>query len=135
MAMHIREQDDYDRTPDPDDMTLTEAVIAERMSTFAGEIATLSTVTKTMTKDMLSRLGFAANEESIIVSILVIDPDETVNWIDHPRQHINLRRVAEHVHADANVFPSKSGKNHLYITRKNGGISDSYICIAGKDND
>jgi len=134
MAMHIREQDEYDRTPDPDDMTFTEAQIAERMSTFASEINTINNVATAMTRDMLARFGFAARDESIIVSILVVDPEETINWIDQPSEHIDLRRIADHVHGNARVTASTSGSNSLYITPIGGSIADGYVCIAGMDN-
>ena len=32
MATHIREQDDYDRMPDPNDMTYTEAQICNNIT-------------------------------------------------------------------------------------------------------
>ena len=132
MTMHIREQDDYDLTPNPDDMTYTEAQIAERMTTFIGEIDTINKVAKAMTKDALSRFGLATEDKWIVVNILVIDPEETINWIDS--QHIDLRRIAEHVHGDATVAPSPNGKNHLYIMPKGGTISGSALCITGKND-
>jgi len=135
MAMHIREQDDYDRTPDPDDMTFTEAQIAERMSAFASEVSTIDSVAKTMTRDMLARFGLVAKDESILVSILIVDPEETVNWIDKPSEHIDLRRIADHVHGNARVTASTSGSNSLYITPIGRSIADGYVCIAGRDND
>lgn len=134
MTMHIREQDAYDLTPDPDDMTYTEAQIAERMTTFVGEIDTINNVATTMTRDALSRFGLVTSDSRIIVSILVIDPEETINWIDQPRQHIDLRRIAEHVHGDATVTPSPTGKNHLYIMPKGGTLAGSTLCISGSDN-
>jgi hypothetical protein len=136
MTMHIREQDDYDLTPNPDDMTYTEAQIAERMTTFVGEIDTINKVAKAMTRDAISRFGLVANASlnSIIVNILVIDPEETINWIDQPRQHIDLRRIADHVHGDATVAPSPTGKNHLYIMPMGGTISGSTLCITGRDD-
>jgi hypothetical protein len=132
--MHIREQEDYDRMPDPDDMTYTEAQIAERMTAFVGEIDTIHNVAKTMTRDALSRFGLFTSDSRIIVSILVIDPEEAINWIDQPRQHIDLRRIAEHVHGDATVTPSPMGKNHLYIMPKGGTLAGSTLCISGSDN-
>ena len=132
MTMHIREQDDYDLLPNPDDMTYTEAQIAERMTTFIGEIDTINNVATTMTRDALSRFGLAASDSRITVHILVIDPEETINWIDQPRQYINLRLIAEHVHGDATVTPSPTGKNHLYIMPKGGTIGGSSLCITGR---
>lgn len=134
MTMHIREQDAYDLTPDPNDMTYTEAQIAERMTTFAGEINTINNVATTMTRDTLSRFGLVANDNQITIHILVVDPAETINWIDQPMQHIDLRRIAEHVHGDATVVPSPSGRNHLYIMPKGGTIAGSTLCITGGDN-
>ena len=134
MATHIREQDDYDLTPDPDDMTYTEAQIAERMTTFVGEIDTINNVATTMTRDALSRFGLVTSDSRIIVSILVIDPEETINWIDQPRQHIDLRRIAQHVHCAATVTPSPTGRNHLYIMPKGGTIGGSTICITGRND-
>ena len=135
-GMKIRDQDDYDLTPDPDDMTYTEAQIAERMSTFAGEIDTINSVAKAMTRDALSRFGLAASESRITVHILVVDPEETINinWSGQPGEHFDLRRIAEHVHGDATVAPSPSGKNHLYIMPKGGTIAGSTLCITGSDN-
>ncbi len=129
--MHIRERDDYDPLPHPDDMTYTEAQIAERMSTFVGEIDTINKVAKAMTRDAISRFGLVTIENRIIVNILVIDPEETINWIDQPRQHVDLRRIADHVHGDATVAPSPTGKNHLYIMPMGGTISGSTFCITG----
>ena len=134
MTMHIREQDAYDLTPDPDDMTYTEAQIAERMTTFVGEINTINNVATTMTRDALSRFGLVASDNQITIHIVVVDPEETINWIDHPRQHIDMRRIAEHVHGDATVVPSPLGRNHLYIMPKGGGFAGSTLCITGGDN-
>jgi hypothetical protein len=134
MTMHIREQDDYDLTPNPDDMTYTEAQIAERMTTFVGEIDTINKVAKAMTMDAISRFGLVTIERDIHVNILVIDPEETINWIDQPGQHIDLRRIAEHVHGDATVVPSPTGKNHLYIMPMGGSISGSTFCITGRED-
>jgi hypothetical protein len=134
MTMHIREQDDYDLLPNPDDMTYTEAQIAERMTTFIGEIDTINNVATTMTRDALSRFGLAASDSRITVHILVIDPEETINWIEQPRQYINLRLIAEHVHGDATVTPSPTGKNHLYIMPKGGTVGGSSLCITGRED-
>ena len=134
MTMRIREQDDYDLTPNPEDMTYTEAQIAERMTTFVGEIDTINNVATTMTRDALSRFGLVASDSRITVHITVIDPEETINWIDQPRQHIDLRRIAEHVHGDVTVAPSPTGKNHMYIMPKGGSIGGSNLCITGRDN-
>jgi hypothetical protein len=133
-GMKIREQDDYDLTPDPDDMTYTEAQIADRMTTFAGEINTINNVATAMTRDALSRFGLAASDRRITVHIIVLDPEETINWIDQPRQHIDLRRIAEHVHGDATVAPSPTGKNHLYIMPKGGTLAGSTFCITGRND-
>jgi hypothetical protein len=115
-------------------MTYTEAQIAERMTTFVGEIDTINKVAKAMTMDAISRFGLVTIERDIHVNILVIDPEETINWIDQPGQHIDLRRIAEHVHGDATVVPSPTGKNHLYIMPMGGSISGSTFCITGRED-
>lgn len=97
MAMHIREQDDYDRTPDPDDMTYTEAQICNNISNCGNEIDMIDGTIRLLTQQMLLHWGLASDQTRISVSIRVDDVEEAITWIDYDRQRVNFGNIKDHV--------------------------------------
>jgi hypothetical protein len=95
--MHIREQDEYDRTPDPEDMTWTEAGICDRISNCGNEIDMVDGTVRLLVQQMLLHWGIVADQTKIDIRIQVRDVEEAITWIDYDRQRVNFNNIKDHV--------------------------------------
>lgn len=97
MTMHIREQDAYDTLPDPNDMTLAESIIAERISDNADEINTINDVCKMMIQHYLRRCGLVTTAADISIVISVFQSEETISPINYPAEPISAATMQPHI--------------------------------------
>jgi hypothetical protein len=97
MGTFIREEEEYDRIPDPDDMTYTEAQICDKISNCGNEIDMVDGTVRLLVQQMLLHWGLVADQTKIEVSIKVSDIEEAITWIDQPRQKINFSHIQDHV--------------------------------------
>jgi hypothetical protein len=97
MTMHIREQDDYDRMPDPNDMTYTEAQICNNITNCGNEIDMIDGTVRLLVQQMLLHWGLVADQTKIDISIKVRDTEEAITWIDHDRHRVDFSHIADHV--------------------------------------
>lgn len=97
MTHLIREQDDYDRTPDPADMTYVEAQICNNISNCGNEIDMIDGTVRLLVQQALLHWGLACDQRLITVDIKVHDVEEAITWIDHPRKSVNFDNLGQHV--------------------------------------
>ena len=97
MGTFIREEEEYDRIPDPDDMTYTEAQICDKISNCGNEIDMVDGTVRLLVQQMLLHWGLAADQTKIDISIKVRDVEEAITWIDQPREKINFSHIQDHV--------------------------------------
>jgi hypothetical protein len=97
MATHIREQDDYDRMPDPNDMTYTEAQICNNITNCGNEIDMIDGTVRLLVQQMLLHWGLVADQTKIDISIKVRDTEEAITWIDYDRHRVDFSHIADHV--------------------------------------
>ena len=97
MGTFIREEEEYDRIPDPDDMTYTEAQICDNITNCGNEIDMIDGTVRLLVQQMLLHWGLVADQTKIDISIKVRDVEEAITWIDQPREKINFSHIQDPV--------------------------------------
>ena len=77
-GMKIREEEEWDRLPDPEDMSYTEAQICNNISNCGNEIDMIDGTIRLLVQQMLLHWGFATDQTKIDVSIKVRDAEEAI---------------------------------------------------------
>ena len=97
MGTFIREEEEYDRIPHRDDMTYTETQICDNITNCGNEIDMIDGTVRLLVQEMLKHWGLRADKRDIEISIKVGNVEETITWIDQPRQKINFSHIQDHV--------------------------------------
>ena len=128
MGRHIDNGEECDRTPDPDDMTYTEAQICDKIINCGNEIDMVDGTVRLLVQQMLTHWGFASDQTKIEVRIVVTDIQETVTWIDQPREPVDFSRIAEHVVGlNANTLAAVDAPGWVRFRR--GGEQGNLFCL------
>ena len=94
---YVRDQEDYDRYPDPADMSYVEAQICNNISNCGNEIDMVDGTIRLLVQHMLLHWGLLCDQNEISIRIDVSDVEEGVTWIDHPRKSVDFSRLGQHI--------------------------------------
>jgi hypothetical protein len=97
MGTFIREEEEYDRIPHRDDMTYTETQICDNITNCGNEIDMIDGTVRLLVQEMLKHWGLRSDKSDIEIRIKVGNVEETITWIDQPREKINFSHIQDHV--------------------------------------